>query len=74
MIMTVLNDGPNIIRQPAQPVNRQDKENNIAHGDKTCSPMKLLQKNYVCLKGQMLTIGLLNIQYLCGWVERIVRT
>lgn len=56
IIMTAQNDSPNIIRQRAQTVNRQSKENELAQGDKTYSPMKLLQKNYVWLKGSIVTI------------------
>lgn len=40
--MTAQNDSTNIIRQCAQTVNRQSKENELAWGSKTSSPMKLL--------------------------------
>lgn len=56
IIMTAQNDSPNIIRQRAQTVNRQSKENELAQGGKTYSPMKVLQKNYVWLKGSTMTI------------------
>lgn len=56
IIMTAQNDSPNIIRQRAQTVNRQSKENELAQGGKTYSPMKLLQKNNVWLKGSIVTI------------------
>lgn len=73
--MTAQNNSPNLVRQRAQTVNRQTKENELAYGGVTFSNETIIEE--LCLlKRKHSDNHSNNIQYLCVLAEsmRSVKT